>query len=173
MQHPTEENLTSAPFSALMGDLTSSSSAQQAPGQTAASPRFVSEGLAAVLCGFVAILRRAVQARWQHGQRIRTVAYFAGVLSVRLFLRSSYGVNMHWIVTMVIEDFLSILSFAIAVMHLHLGQDGQGLSLSALAKQMSPTSPRRSPREAASMEMSSASPAQARLEDVRLLHFAM
>lgn len=160
---------TSAPATAAGGD-----------GANPAAAPGVGRNALAVIQALLALMGKAITARWQRDHRVVTVSYFALVLSTRLFLRSSHAASVPWLAVMVVEDSLSLLSFAIAVLYLH---HSQGASLAALAKRvtMSPLRSTRAPqadaqpprdRAAGSTSMNVA-PTRLEPEDVRFVLFAI
>eukprot|EP00931_Biecheleriopsis_adriatica_P064362 TRINITY_DN39158_c0_g1_i1.p1 TRINITY_DN39158_c0_g1~~TRINITY_DN39158_c0_g1_i1.p1 ORF type:complete len:137 (-),score=22.69 TRINITY_DN39158_c0_g1_i1:8-418(-) len=57
--------------------------------------------------------------------------YMALIFTCRLYLRSSHASGLHWALVMILEDGMSFLSFALALMYLH---HRNGAPLALLAK---------------------------------------
>lgn len=62
--------------------------------------------------------------------------YLTLVFSCRLFLRSAHAKDLHWAVTMALEDGMSVLSFVLGIVYLHRNNGGP---LGAFAKCLSGT----------------------------------
>lgn len=127
------------------------------------------QAAAMVLGGLSRLMGRAAVARWRGDEKRLTIGYFGFVLCMRIFVRSAYGQAMPWYIIMVIEDGLSLMSFAVGLLYLH---HSDGISRTLFRKRMA--APERSESSAATSQGGTSSPpSPGRPEDMKLFFYAL
>lgn len=127
------ENITPRPFEALLGDHSSViTPAQQEEKPPAVEKADLSPALrllqtaANTLSTTIVFICVAAETRWRRDHKKLSVCYFAMVFFTRLLLRSQIACEFPESVVAILEDSMSLLSFALGLLYLHGGADGIG-----------------------------------------------
>lgn len=128
-------------------------------------------GASVVLPALGSLIMQSASTRCKNDKQF-TAFYFAFVLLMRLFLKSSVAATLPATLVMILEDGLSLASFAMGLLYLH---NSDGIARMLLRKRNPADEPLNSPDHSSGPSVS-AQPAQAEMrrpEDVKLFLFAM
>jgi hypothetical protein len=124
-----------------------------------------------VLPAIGSLITQSASVRCKNDKKL-TVCYFAFVLAMRLFLKSAAAASLSTTVVMILEDTLSLASFAMGLLYLH---NSDGIARMIMRKRNPADEPLNSPDSSfrPSLSESPAVPEMTRPEDVKLFLFAM
>lgn len=160
-------NTTESPFSAVFSD-SSASRSTTSYSRTQASHDH--SGVVSVLGAVSSTFSRCAWARCTGNDRQFTAYYFAFVLAMRFFLKSSAAGVLPEMVVMLLEDGLSIMSFVVGTFYLH---NSEGITRMLLRKRTG-QSPSPEANEVEPVSQPEIAQHRARLtRDIKLFLFAM
>jgi hypothetical protein len=160
------------PFNLAESATRASASQTQHPAHIQVPVQEGARGASVVLPALAALITKSAAVRCKNDKQL-TACYFAFVLAMRLFLKSAAAASLPAIVVMILEDGLSLASFAMGLLYLH---NSDGIARMLMRKRNPTEEPLNSPDNSFRPSLS-APPAQqpemTRPEDVKLFLFAM
>eukprot|EP00746_Dinoflagellata_sp_MGD_P014466 gnl/MRDRNA2_/MRDRNA2_131707_c0_seq1.p1 gnl/MRDRNA2_/MRDRNA2_131707_c0~~gnl/MRDRNA2_/MRDRNA2_131707_c0_seq1.p1 ORF type:complete len:175 (-),score=34.78 gnl/MRDRNA2_/MRDRNA2_131707_c0_seq1:428-952(-) len=159
------------PFNSAQTATHASVSTPQHPAHIQVQVEEGARGASVVLPALASLISKSASARCKNDKKL-TACYFAFVLAMRLFLKSTAATNLPAILVMILEDSLSLVSFAMGLLYLH---NSDGIARMLMRKRNPAEEPLDSPNSSfrPSLATQPVEPEMTRPEDVKLFLFAM